>query len=308
MIVNPKTEAEFCLTDGGLETTLIFHYGVELPHFAAFTLLDNDEGKEHLRKYYSSYLALAQKHDLRFILDTPTWRASADWGAKLGYSSHNLDEINQQAVRFIRELRAQTTRASQVLIGGVIGPRGDGYIVAERMTVEQSKQYHLPQLQAFATEGVDIATALTITYSNEAIGIVAAAQELEVDVAISFTVETNGHLPSGETLAEAIQRTDEQTNAYATYFMINCAHPQHFRTILKDEGKWQQRIRGIRANASTKSHAELDESETLDTGDRNGLAKEYTQLKELLPNLRIIGGCCGTDHNHLQAICNQLLS
>lgn len=298
----------FYLTDGGLETTLVFHYGLELPHFAAFGLVTHTEEQKYLREYFTPYLEIAQRHNLYFILDTPTWRANTDWGAKLGYSQAGLDELNREAVQFMRELGAQNHHANYILIDGVIGPRGDGYVATERMTIDQAMRYHNPQIQTFASEEIDIVTAMTITYVDEGIGVVRAAQQADIPVAISFTVETDGRLPSGETLSEAITKTDELTDAYAEHFMINCAHPQHFEEMLQNGGEWRKRIRGIRANASTKSHAELDESETLDIGDKCQLAEGYVQLRKSLPNLRIIGGCCGTDHSHLEEICEHLFS
>ncbi|MEO0331891.1 MAG: homocysteine S-methyltransferase family protein [Bacteroidota bacterium] len=308
--INPTQKHNFSqgfyLTDGGLETTMVFHYGVELPHFAAFELVTYPDGQKYLQKYFAPYLEMAQQYDMHFILDTPTWRANTDWGIKLGYSQEELDKLNCTAVQFMRELQARSSYADHILIDGVIGPRGDGYVATERMTIEKAMQYHRPQIQTFASEGVDIVTAMTITYTDEGIGIVKAAQQARVPVAISFTVETDGRLPSGETLSEAITKTDKFTDWYAKHFMINCAHPQHFEAILKNGGEWQQRIRGIRANASTKSHAELDESETLDTGDKCQLAEGYVQLRKALPDLRIIGGCCGTDHSHLEEICKHL--
>ena len=294
------------LTDGGLETTLVFDYGISLPHFAAFELLNHKEGRAALQRYYLPYLQLARKYDLGFVLETPTWRANTDWGFKLGYAQEELDQINQRSVRFVRELCSALSAKIPILISGNIGPRGDGYTVSTAMTVMESQAYHIKQVSAFAKEQVDIITAITLNYSEEAIGIVSAAKEKDLAVAISFTVETDGHLPNGESLQAAIERTDEYTDGYASHFMINCAHPSHFSGKLHEAASWQNRIWGIRANASRKSHAELDESETLDPGDKCDLAKQYRQLRTALPALRIIGGCCGTDHTHIEEICQEL--
>ncbi len=298
----------YYLTDGGLETTLIFHQGIELNHFAAFELLQSSSGRQALRDYYQPYLQIAQQYDLPFVLETPTWRANPDWAYKLGYSNEELTAINRQAVTFIREL-VQTSwhETRHVLLSGNIGPRGDGYRAEHVMRPEEAKAYHLPQIRTFAEAGVDVVTAVTLNYSAEAVGIVLAAREVGVPVVISFTVETDGKLPNGETLREAIEKTDGLTDGYAAYFMINCAHPEHFKAVLHDEGGWKERIRGIRANASIRSQAELDEAETLDTGDKQLLANGYCELQRLLPKLQVIGGCCGTDHSHLDLICQTLL-
>lgn len=308
MITN-KAKDGFYLTDGGLETTLIFRDNIPLPHFAAFTLLQHQAGREALKRYYLPYLQLAEQQGVGFILETPTWRANTDWGFKLGYSQVELDAINQGAVRFVRALSStKQQETNTVLISGNIGPRGDGYVVGKAMTTAEACAYHIPQIKAFARGEVDLVTALTINYAEEAMGVIVAAEQEQLDVVISFTVETDGRLPSGEDLQSAIERTDRVTKGYATHYMINCAHPEHFSTILQKGGEWVNRIQGIRANASTKSHAELDESTSLDSGDKCQLANDYSALKLLLPSLRIVGGCCGTDHTHLEMICEQLFS
>lgn len=299
----------FYLTDGGLETSLIYHYGFDLPHFASFEMLTHAEGRKALTDYYLHYLALARGYQLNFVLETPTWRASSDWGYKMGYSDREMQHINELAVSFTRGLQKQASEFSvHALLSGNIGPRGDGYQVEKTMTAAEAEAYHSPQIRAFAQEKVDLVTALTLNYSDEAIGITEAAKAQSVPVAISFTVETDGRLPNGETLQEAIDRTDRETGSYAVHFMINCAHPGHFKTVLAENGAWKYRIRGIRANASTKSHAELDESETLDAGDKCLLASDYRELMHLLPELKVIGGCCGTDHSHIGLICEELFS
>lgn len=298
-------ESEFYLTDGGLETTLIFQYGIELPHFAAFTLLQYPEGRLALQKYYLPYLQLAQEYGSGFILETPTWRANEDWGFKLGFSPSELAAINQRAVRFVRALgSAYIEQDIEVLVSGNIGPRGDGYVPGQVMTAEEAAQYHRLQVDAFARSKVDLVTAMTINYVDEAIGIVRAAQAQTLPAVISFTVETDGRLPNGESLRDAIERTDRLTDGYVTHYMINCAHPAHFQDLFKSSGAWLDRIRGIRANASMKSHAELDEATSLDRGNPSQLADAYGQLRGILPALQVVGGCCGTDHSHIEHICN----
>jgi len=296
------------LTDGGLETTLIFQQGIALRDFAAFELLKDETGRQALRNYYQPYLGLSSSYGTGFILETPTWRANFDWAAKLGYSRDELNALNREAIRLARSIADDVPATSRkILVSGNIGPRGDGYKATSRMTAEQAKLYHQDQVQVFAEAGADLITALTMNYSEEAIGIVQAAKDIEMPVVISFTVETDGTLPDGESLREAIEKTDDMTKGYATHFMINCAHPEHFLSVLTNEGHWKERIKGIRANASTKSHAQLDESETLDPGDKNLLADGYLSLRQLLPNLKVIGGCCGTDHTHVASICQRLM-
>jgi len=304
----PQLDANWFLTDGGLETTLIFDDGFELPDFAAFALLDTTAGQAALNRYFDSYVAIAKRDQVGIVLETPTWRASADWGARQGYSVEQLKQLNRHAVEFLREVRRRhQTDSTPVVISGCIGPRGDGYSAQERMTAEEARQYHALQASAFAEAGADLVTAITITYAAEAVGVANAAKDAGVPAVISFTVETDGTLPSGETLREAIEAVDSATGAYPAYFMINCAHPTHFASVLDAGTDWTKRIRGLRANASSLSHAELDESETLDTGHPAELAEQYRELRAAHPHLTVVGGCCGTNHQHVDAISRACL-
>jgi len=304
----PQLGNRVFLSDGGLETTLVFLDGIDLPCFASFPLLDTAEGRTRLKEYFKPYLQSAKHHDTGFVLDTVTWRANTDWGAKLDYSQADLDRINRDSVEFCKELRkAYETPSCPIVIEGAMGPRGDGYRPDALMTVEEAARYHQPQIEAFRDAGADMVGAFTMNYFEEAAGIAVAAKRAGMPVAVSFTVETDGKLPTGETLRSAIERLDKLTDNAPAYYMINCAHPEHFKTGL-EKGAWLERIRGIRANASTKSHAELDESTELDIGDIAGLAGHYRDLQRLLPKLAVIGGCCGTDHRHIEAISDRCLA
>ncbi|HWM26884.1 MAG TPA: homocysteine S-methyltransferase family protein [Woeseiaceae bacterium] len=299
----PQLKDTLFLTDGGLETTLIFHDQLELPCFAAFDLLKEEAGTEILRRYFDPYLDAAERHGTGFVLEAPTWRANADWAAKLGYDARMLADANRRAIGLLLEIRkARQTRDMPLVISGNIGPRGDGYRVDEHMSADEARAYHAAQIDTFAGTDADMVSAFTMTYVDEAIGILHAARKAGMPAVISYTVETDGRLPSGDALADAIRRTDEETDRYAAYYMINCAHPAHFVDQLQDGAAWRERIRGVRANASRRSHAELDESTDLDAGNPTELGTEYRELRELLPNLNVLGGCCGTDHRHVQAI------
>ena len=296
-------------TDGGLETTLIYQHGVQLRDFAAFELLKDRSGISTLRAYYHTYARIAANYELGLVLEAPTWRASADWGARLGYDAAALADLNARAIRMLCEIRhAFTTRDSQIVVSGALGPRGDGYVVDTAMSAVQAYDYHAAQIATFARTDADMVAAFTINYVDEAVGIAKAAQAHEMPIAISFTLETDGRLPSGETLGHAISRTDDQTGSYPAYYMINCAHPAHFAHVLESGDAWRERIRGLRANASTRSHAELDASTTLDDGDPRKLGLQYKALNDVLPQLTVVGGCCGTDHRHVKAICRSLRS
>jgi homocysteine S-methyltransferase len=290
------------LTDGGMETTLIYHDGIDLPDFAAFTVLASEEGRAALAAYYDAYLRVAESHGLPIVLDTPTWRASLDWGARLGYSPGQLADVNREAVLVVRG--ACSGREAQVVVSGAIGPRGDGYLAGELMTTEAARRYHAPQVEALATAGVDLVTALTMTYAEEAAGIALAAGDAGVSVAISFTVETDGTLPSGQSLAAAVAQVDAETRSAPIHYMVNCAHPTHFGDVLAETPPG--RVRGVRVNASSKSHAELDEATELDMGDPVQLAADVAGLRGRGADLTVFGGCCGTDHRHIAAVAAAL--
>jgi len=295
------------LTDGGLETTLIFQNGIDLPHFAAFDLINKPQYKKVLSSYYKKYMNLAVKNNTGFIMESPTWRANPDWGYKLGYSEKELVMVNKQAIADMQALSLEySPQIETILISGCIGPRGDGYTVKDAMTAAEAATYHNDQIIAFKEAGADLTSAFTMNYINEGLGISLAAKKNRMLVVISFTVETNGNLPSGESLKSAIESIDKQTKNYPLYYMINCAHPSHFIHELEKKGAWKERIMGIRANASCKSHTELDESTEIDSGDIINLANWHKILKQQLPNLKVYGGCCGTDHSHIEAISDKV--
>jgi homocysteine S-methyltransferase len=294
-------DRELVITDGGLETTLIFHAGIDLPAFAAFPLLDRADGRAALERYFEPYFELARRSGARFQLDTATWRASRDWGEQVGYDRAALDRVNRGAVAFARALAAGHPDVA-VRVNGVVGPRGDGYVAGERMAPGDAQAYHADQIGSFAAAGADVISAITMTYADEAVGIVRAASAAGLPAIVSFTLETDGRLPDGTTLGEAIEAVDAATGDAAEAFMVNCAHPTHFEPALAADGGWRDRIHGLRANASQMSHAELDAAEDLDDGDPADLAARYVALRERLPALTLVGGCCGTDVRHIGAI------
>ena len=299
------TGDDIYLTDGGLETTLVFLQGLDLPDFAAFPLLDSGDGKVALDRYYAPYLDLAERTGAGFVLDTPTWRANRDWGMRLGYDDDDLSEVNRRAVDYIKGL-ADARASMAPVLNGVVGPRGDGYVVGDVMAPEDAADYHSLQARAFAAAGAQMMTAVTMTYAGEAIGVTDAASAEGLPVVVSFTVETDGRLPSGQELGEAITEVDEATDGAPAYFMVNCAHPTHFAGVLDERSSWLERVKAVRANASTMSHAELDQATELDRGDVAGLARHYGELLRILPDMRVAGGCCGTDDEHISAIAAEL--
>jgi homocysteine S-methyltransferase len=298
------------LTDAGLETVLVFDEGIDLPHFASFPLVDSDEGRAALRRYYRPFLELARDRDVPLVLATPTWRANSDWGRLLGYEGEDLSAVNRRAVEVVESARdgvLEPAYRGNVVIEASIGPRSDAYQPTLVMDADEAEEYHAVQLRTLADTACTQATALTLTYVDEALGITRAAAAAGLPVHIGFTVETDGRLPSGDSIEDAILGVDNATDGAVSSFMINCAHPTHFDHALP-KGDSRTRIAGLRANASTLSHAELDESEELDSGDPHDLAERYVALRRDLPGLEVVGGCCGTDIGHVTAICDAWLA
>jgi S-methylmethionine-dependent homocysteine/selenocysteine methylase len=300
----PQLANRVFMTDGGLETTIVYQEGIELPCFAAFDLFKDAAGRAILDRYFRTYIAIARRNRAGFILESATWRANPDWATKIGYSDAGLAEVNRAAIAMLHDLRAELeTPESPMVISGCVGPRGDGYKADRRMTVREAADYHAAQIGIFAAAGADVISAITMTYAEEATGIVQAAQAVGMPVVISFTVETDGRLPSGQSLADAIAQVDRETAHGPAYYMINCAHPTHFESELHaNAASWVKRIRGIRANASCRSHAELDTATELDSGNPAELGAQYRALRDRWPQLNVLGGCCGTDHRHIEAI------
>jgi S-methylmethionine-dependent homocysteine/selenocysteine methylase len=303
----PTLGGELFLTDGGLETFLVFQRGIELPAFAAFPLLEDESGREELQDYYEPFLELAVRSDLGFVLETPTWRANPRWGAEVGYDGPGLDRINREAVAFLEGLRERAGGDRPVVISGSLGPHDDGYAPGEVLGVDEAEAYHSAQVGTFSDTAADAVSAITMTYAEEAIGVARAATAAGMPAVISFTVETDGRLPSGQALGEAIEQVDADSESEVAYFMLNCAHPTHFESVLGDGAAWLARLQGLRANASRMSHAELDESTELDDGDPQDLGARYAAMYDQLPRLNVLGGCCGTDHRHVGEICSAVV-
>jgi S-methylmethionine-dependent homocysteine/selenocysteine methylase len=295
---------EIFLSDGGIETSLIYQGGFDLPNFSAFHLMRTGAGRDGLRAYYRPYAAIAAESRLGFVLESPTWRANPDWAAKLGYAPEALHTVNCDSIALMDELRREfETPRSPIVVSGAIGPRGDGYRPGELMSATEAEGYHATQISSFRSAGADMVAAVTMNYVEEAIGIARAAANAGMPSAISFTVETDGRLATGQALGDAIMQVDRETGSAPAYYMINCAHPVHFETTLAGGGAWVDRIAGLRANASRKSHAELDAATELDAGDPRDLGERYAELKRKHSRLTVFGGCCGTDHRHVREIC-----
>ncbi len=293
------------VADAGLETAMIFHDGFDLPHFASFVLLETDAGRAALVRWFDGFADLARSSDTGLFLDTATWRANMGWAPALGLDEAGIGAVNRRAAAFATDLRDRYAATGlPVVVNGAVGPSGDGYSPAAMLTPEAAEALHRPQVRALAQGGVDMVSAITMTHTGEAIGIARAAAAEGVPVAISFTVETDGRLPSGQGLHEALSEVETETGGAALFYMVNCAHPTHFAREIG--GPMLARIGGIRANASRLSHAELDAATELDDGDPVEFGHLYGAFARYLPNLRVVGGCCGTDHRHVAAACGHI--
>ncbi len=293
----PALDTGSWVTDGGLETDLIFNHGTELPEFAAFPLVEDDAGVALLEGYYAAYAAIAAAAGAGLLVETPTWRANPDWAAKVGYDAAALDRANRAAVDLVRRVVSDAD-TDQVLVSGCVGPRGDGYVAAGA-DPDEAADYHSAQVASLGEAGVDLVHAMTMTEPAEAIGVVRAAHAQALPVAVSFTVETDGRLPDGTSLRDAVAQVDAA--AAPDWYGVNCAHPTHVALAL-DGGEWQQRLVFLRPNASTMSHEELDAMEELDAGDLPRLVSSAADVRDRVPSLRVLGGCCGTDSRHVAAL------
>jgi homocysteine S-methyltransferase len=299
----PQLGEDIFVSYTGMETDLIFNRGVDLPGFASYPLLATEEGRETLCGYYDQLIAMARQKGIGVFLESVTWVANRDRGAAIGYSPETLKEFNIAAIDLIARVRVEEGDLP-ALLSAQMGPRGDGYAPTERMTADEAATYHAEQMETISQTEADLISAFTLCYPEEAIGIVRAGEQYDMPVAIAFTLETDGRLPTGMPLKEAIEAVDDATNDGAAYFLINCAHPDHFSGVLADE-RWMQRLRGVVTNASRCSHAELDESEELDDGDPEELGELVGALRNKFPHFTVVGGCCGTDMRHLQKIVEQ---
>ena len=301
----PQLQQVF-VTDAGLETWLIFDRGLDLPVFASYPLLADEQGRSTLVEYYGEFVDIARRHGVGVVLETPTWRASRDWGAQLGHDDDALDAFNRDSVSLLEEVR-DGARDVTVVISGQVGPRGDGYRADVRMTPDEAEAYHLVQLRTFADTAADLVSLFTVTYAEEAVGFARAGRRVDMPVVISFTVETDGRLPSGQPLGDAVRAVEDATDGSAVFYGVNCAHPEHFAGVIDAGSPWSKRLGLIRSNASRQSHAELDAATTLDDGDPDELGAATADLLRDHPQIRVIGGCCGTDHRHVEAIATACL-
>jgi len=302
----PQLAGGIFLTDGGIETDLIFNRGVEIREFAAHTLLPDPVGRAELVAYFRRFLELARQTKAGFILDSQTWKAHLHWAGALGATENELHQANCESIAFIAGIRKEFSENEQpIVLNGIIGPTSDAYVPETHVTMDQAWRYHACQIGWLAETEVDMVTATTFPQADEATGLVRAAQDARLPVVVSFTVETDGRLPTGQALPDAIRQVDDATGGGPAYFMVNCAHPDHFFHVF-DDSDWSRRVRGLRCNASRLSHAQLDACETLDDGNPGEFGRQYRAILERMPWVNVVGGCCGSDLRHVTEIARAI--
>lgn len=305
-IIDIINKDDIIITDGGLETTLIYKYNIELPYFSCINLLKTDSGRNIIYNCLLNYVNISEKYNVNIIIETPTWRCSKKWSKLLNCENSDIEKINREAVNIVKSIKKNNKK---IIISGNIGPIDDGYVISNKLTIEELKEYHSEQIYILANENVDIISAFTINYVEEAIGITLVCKDINIPLVISFTLNIDGKLPSGMTLEDSIKYIDKYTNYYPMYYMINCAHPKHFISLFKDNNSdWIKRIKGIRSNASDKSHEELNNSKKLDIGNIVELSNYCKNIRKENKHINIFGGCCGTDENHVEEILIKCLN
>lgn len=305
----PPLSTKPFLTDGGLETTIVYKEKIDLPCFAAITLLSTTQGTELLRRLYIKYVDVALSHNAGIVLEARVWRGAPIWAQPLGLTSAELIALNVKAVELLLDLRQQVeTQSTPIVISGNIGPLSDAYKLSNRPGREFVREQYREQIKALVDAGVDMLSITTITDTEEMIAAIEIAREHDIPIHASFSVERDGKLLNHRNLEEAIAEVDTTTNGYAAYFGINCAHPAHVKELLKTMPEsTRSRIGSFRGNASLRSHEELDNAAELDRGDIAKFATDFEDVARLLPSLRVAGGCCGTDEEHVAAVAGKLL-
>ena len=303
----PRLHQKFYLTEGGTETEVLYKWGFELPEFAMYPLLDNPEANAVIRDIYRRYFHVAETCDTGLLILGHDYRASPDWGAKLGYTPEGLADMQRRTIRFLADMRvAYEGRVTDTYIAGCIGPRGDAYGSGGEMSEAEAEDYHSVQLTTLKDTEADMAIALTFNNIPEAVGVVRAAAALGIPVGISLTLTTESRLRSGPTLREAVEVIDECTGSGAAWFGTNCSHPLEFEPALADDGDWVDRLRYIRPNAVKMEKVALCKLGHLEDGDPVELGKQMGEVARRFPRADILGGCCGTDERHLAEIARNV--
>lgn len=307
-IFPPRREGQFYLTEGGVETELMYKWGIELPHFATFPLFENPEAMAAIRGIFHRYLDIAAKYRLPALVSGLDYRASPDWGAILGYSRKALAEATLQSVDFTRELvQEYASDIPQGFVIGTLGPRGDAYQLNRTITEDEAEDYHGVQLETLKQADVDIAWAMTFNNTAEAIGAARAAGKIGLPFAVSLSLDSTSKLKSGPSFAEAVETIEAKTNGSPVFYFLNCSHPVEFEPALTP-GDWIERVRGFRPNASKMEKVALCKLGHLEEGDPVELGQLVGDVVRRYPHMDIWGGCCGTGEVHLEEMVKNIVA
>jgi homocysteine S-methyltransferase len=297
----------FYLTEGGQETEIMYRHGHALPEFAMYPLLDDRAAMDDLKAMYSRVLDVAAEQGFAAMISGLDYRGSPDWGERLGYSRARLAEALERSIAFLREVAdPYEDQIGEILIGGMLGPRGDAYSLNRTITAEEAEDYHGFQLEVLKRTGVDFVSAVTFNNVAEAVGVARAAARIRVPLNIAFTLDSDHRLKSGPSLKEAVEAVDAQAgDARPDFYGINCSHPLEFEPAL-EAGDWISRLRSLRPNASAKDKIDLCQIGHLEDGDPVDLGKRMGVLARRYPHIDIFGGCCGTWAPHLDEIARNV--
>ena len=290
---SPGLAGRLMTSGGGFETWMQYVDGFTLRHFCGFELLNDARGITCLRDYQRKIIEAAVANGFGVINEGLHYRASRDWGELIGFSKEALEDINIRGIEFYRELgREYDSPDTPMLVGGVIGPRGDAYNVGRTPDAAEAEDYHSEQI-------------LTFSSVQEAIGLVRAAKAAGMPVIVSFIAANGGRLQGGETLQQAITLVDAATGSGPDYYMINCTHPTEFEQGLTP-GDWTTRLGGFMPNAVAMETLDLCKLGHLEDGDPAELGHQMADLARRFPHINVWGGCCGTDGRHIGQITRQV--
>lgn len=299
----PPREGVFYLTEGGQETEIMYRHGHKLPDFAMYPLFARPQAMADVRDMYRRYLETAVRHGFVALMGGLDYRASPDWASKLGFDAQALADVQLRCIDLLREFaKPFEPELPDVLIVGIVGPRGDAYSLNRTITAAEAEDYHSTQLATLKRAGVDLVSAMTFNNTEEAIGVARAAAGLGLPLAISFTLDSTSRLKSGPTVRQAITTVDAATgDARPDFYGINCSHPHEFTPAL-EPGDWMQRVRSFRPNAAMMEKQQLCQIGHLVDGDPQELGAQMGALARRYPHIDVWGGCCGTWDAHLDAI------
>ena len=299
-------DSQTLLMEGALGERLKREYGLPIDGPVAMAdLIYHHSGKSALRKLWTEYLSIAEEYHLPFLATTPTRRANQSQVHSAGYHSILLYDN----VALLKEI--QRTANTPMFVGGLMGCKGDAYTGKDSLTSAEAHNFHAWQANTFAKAGADFLFAGIMPVLEEAKGMAMAMSDTGLPYIISFTIRQDGRLIDGTTIDSAIRCIDRHVNHRPLCYMTNCVHPDILSLALSHDFNRTVNVRsrflGLQANASPLSYEELDGSQDLKCSDPISLAQSMYHVKRKF-NLRILGGCCGTDGNYLREIAKTLTS